>query len=139
MTVVYSLSNQHLYTLLWYIIIPLLVIMLIFSCFIFIYNLKNKEKRPNRTTYVINFWSDVFGIIFGAMLLSVSIGFSCAFIQTVRDLNAISTNTFFYYFFMFFPVIPLIFLIIFIVKFVMNLNKRYIVEQEDEKVYYEVK
>ncbi len=132
MTVVYSLSNLE--KLIWYIVVPLLVLMIIFSCFCLIYNLKNKDKYPNKTNYVVNYWSAVLGIIFGAILLAVSLGFSAAFIQTVRDLNAIAQNRFFYYFFMFFPIIPCTFLVIFIMKFVTNLNKHYIVEEEEERV-----
>ena len=35
---------------------------------------------------------------------------------------------------MFFPIIPCTFLVIFIMKFITNLNKHYIVEEEEERV-----
>ena len=64
------------------------------------------------------------GIIFTAILLSVSIGFSLAFTANVRDLNAIEENIVFYYFFMVFPAFPLFFLIYFISKFITNIRRK---------------
>ncbi len=137
MTVVYSLANLE--KIIWYVLIPLLIVMIVFCLFTLFYNLKNSKKYPNKTNYVVNYWSNVVGIIFGAILLAVSIGFSTAFTQTVRELHVIADNRFFYHFFMVFPIIPFLFLIISVVKFVSNLNKHYIVEKEEEKAYYEVK
>ena len=52
----------------------------------------NKNKDDNRTNFVINYWSNVMGIILTAILLSISIGFALAFTHKVNELNAIEEN-----------------------------------------------
>lgn len=117
-------SEENMRVLLFYVIIPLLVILVLFFIGTKIYEHRNKDKDLNRTNFVINYWSNVMGIIFTAILLSVSIGFSLAFTENVRALNAIEENIFFYYFFMVFPVFPLFFLVFYIVKFITNIRRK---------------
>ena len=123
-------SEENMKVLLYYVIIPLLIILFLFFIGTKIYEHHNKDKDQNRTNFVINYWSNVMGIIFTAILLSVSIGFAVAFIENVRNLNAIEENIVLYYFFMVFPAFPLIFLIYYIVKFVLNLKRK----EESEKL-----
>lgn len=126
---VYSAENMRV--LLFYVIIPLLVILVLFFIGTKIYEHHNKDKDLNRTNFVINYWSNVMGIIFTAILLSVSIGFSLAFTENVRVLNAIEENIFFYYFFMVFPLFPLFFLIFYIVKFINNIRRKEKLDKEE--------
>lgn len=124
-------SEENMRVLLFYIIIPLLVILVLFFIGTKIYEHHNKDKDLNRTNFVINYWSNVMGIIFTAILLSVSIGFSLAFTENVRALNAIEENIFFYYFFMVFPVFPLFFLVFYIVKFINNIRRKEKLDKEE--------
>lgn len=117
-------SEENMRVLLFYVIIPLIVILFLFFIGTKVYEHRNKDKDRDRTNYVINYWSNVMGIIFTAILLSVSIGFSLAFTENVRTLNAIEENIFFYYFFMVFPVFPLFFLIFYIAKFIINIRRK---------------
>ena len=117
-------SEENMRVLLFYVIIPLLIILVLFFIGTKIYEHRNKDIDLNRTNFVINYWSNVMGIIFTAILLSVSIGFSLAFTENVRALNAIEENIFFYYFFMVFPVFPLFFLIFYITKFITNIRRK---------------
>lgn len=126
---VYSEGNMRV--LLFYVIIPLLIILVLFFIGTKIYEHRNKDKDLNRTNFVINYWSNVMGIIFTAILLSVSIGFSLAFTENVRALNAIEENIFFYYFFMVFPLFPLFFLIFYIVKFINNIRRKEKLDKEE--------
>ena len=124
-------SEENMRVLLFYIIIPLLIILVLFFIGTKIYEHFNKDKDLNRTNFVINYWSNVMGIIFTAILLSVSIGFSLAFTENVRALNAIEENIFFYYFFMVFPLFPLFFLIFYIVKFINNIRRKEKLDKEE--------
>lgn len=125
-------SEENMRVLLYYVIIPLVSILILFFIGTKIYAHYTKDKDQNNVNYVINYWSDVVGIIFTAILLSVSIGFSLAFTANVRDLNAIEENKVFYYFFMVFPSFPLVFLIYYIGKFVTNIRKKEKLDSESE-------
>ena len=126
-------NEENLKVLLFYVIIPLIVILILFFIGTKIYEYKNKNKDQNNTNYVINYWSNVIGVIFTAILLSVSIGFSLAFTENVRALNAIEENKILYYFFMVFPLFPLIFLIFYIYKFTSNIKKKELLDKKESE------
>ena len=126
-------SEENMRVLLCYVIIPLIIILIIFFIGTKIYEHYNKKKDLNRTNFVINYWSNVMGIIFTSILLSVSIGFSLAFTENVRALDAIDENIFFYYFFMVFPLFPLFFLIFYISKFIINIKRKEKLEQQESE------
>ncbi len=132
MKTVYSIKT--LTNVIWFVLIPLLIILIVYFIFINLYRADHEAKYPNRTNYVRNYWSSLIGVIFGAILFAMSLGFALAFIQTVRNLGAIEQNKFFYYFFMVFPIIPFLFLIVFMKKFISNLNKKYILDKETKEV-----
>lgn len=126
-------SEENLRVLLYYVIIPLLAIIILFFIGTKIYAHFNKEKDENRTNFVINYWSNVMGIILIAILLSVSIGFALAFTENVRELNAIAENKVLYYFFMVFPAFPLVFLIYYISKFIINIKRKEKLDMKSEE------
>lgn len=126
-------SERNMRVLLYYVIIPLIVLLILFFIGIKIYEHHNKKKNINRTNYVVNYWSNVIGVLFTAILLSVSIGFSLAFTENVRALNAIEENKFFYYFFTVFPVFPFFFLVFYITKFITNIRRKEKLDKEEEE------
>ena len=128
MQTIYSIRNLRI--LLFYIMIPLLIVLILFFIFSRIYIKKRENKDSNKTNYVLNYWGDVLGIIFSTILLSVSIGFAAALMKTLRDLNAINENIVFYYAFALFPIIPFIFMYLYIKKFIRNINKKEKLEEE---------
>lgn len=127
-------SEENFRMLLFYIILPLTVVLLLFFAGTKIYSALKKDKDINQTNYAINYWTNVLGILVTAILLSVSIGFALSFTQTVRDLNAIEENAFLYYFFMVFPFIPFIFLIVYIRKFIVNMKIKEKLDELDKDV-----
>ncbi len=128
MQTIYSIRNLRI--LLFYVMIPLLIVLILFFIFSRIYIKKRENKDSNKTNYVLNYWGDVLGIVFSTILLSVSVGFAAALMKTLRDLNAISENIVFYYAFALFPIIPFIFMYLYIKKFIRNINKREKLEEE---------
>lgn len=127
-------SEENFRVLLFYIILPLTVVLLLFFAGTKIYSALKEDKDINQTNYAINYWTNVLGILVTAILLSVSIGFALSFTQTVRDLNAIEENAFLYYFFMVFPFIPFIFLIVYIRKFIVNMKRKEKLDELDKDV-----
>ena len=103
-------SEENLKVLLFYVIIPLIVIYIIFYIGLKIYEHRNKKKDSNRVNFVMNYWSTAIAILFTAILLSISIGFSLAFTENVRELNAVDENLMLYYFFIDLLIIRLFFL-----------------------------
>ena len=79
--------------------------------------------------------SYVGGVLLVCFLVFVtqSIGFSLAFTENVRALNAIDENIFFYYFFMVFPVFPLFFLIFYISKFIINIRRKEKLDKQESE------
>lgn len=126
-SVVYSEKNLKI--LLFYIIVPLTILLLVFFIGTKIYEKLRKNKDVNHTNYVINYWTSFIGIFIASILLSISIGYVAAFTKLVNDYNALDDNIFFYYFFMIFPIIPFIFLIIYIRKFIRNLKNQDKIEE----------
>ncbi len=130
METIYTTENFKI--LLFYIIIPLTVVLILFFIGTKIYTYLNKDKNSNDVNYAINYWSNVLGIIFTAILLSVSVGFAFAFIKTLHNLNIVESNIVLYYFFMFFPIIPFLFLIFYIRKFLYNMRLKEKLDKESE-------
>ena len=122
-------NEKNFKILLFYIIIPLTILLLVFFIGTKIYEKLRKNKDINHTNYVINYWNSFIGVFIASVLLSVSIGYGVAFTKLVNDYNALDDNIFFYYFFMAFPIIPLIFLIIYIRKFIHNLKAQDKIEE----------
>lgn len=127
-------SEDNFRVLLFYVILPLTVVLLIFFIGTKIYSAFRKNKDINSTNYAINYWTNVLGVLVTSILLSVSIGFALSFTQTVRDLNAVEENAFLYYFFMVFPIIPFIFLIVYIRKFIVNMKRKEKLDELDKDV-----
>ena len=131
MDVIISLEN--LGKVLWYVLVPLIVVLLCFYLFIFIYDRKTKKKDAYHN-YVINYIGNVISIIFGAAFLGVTIGFSCAFIQTLMDYGMVQENQFLYYLVLFFPILPLIFFLFFIGKFIKNLKRKEELDRKEQEL-----
>ena len=117
-------SEKNFRILLFYIIIPLTILLFVFLIGTKIYEKLRKNNNINHTNYVINYWTSFIGVFIASVLLSVSIGYGAAFTKLVNDYNVINVNKFSSYFFMAFPIIPLIFLIIYIRKFIINLRNQ---------------
>ena len=82
-------SEENMRVLLFYVIIPLIVILFLFFIGTKVYEHRNKDKDRDRTNYVINYWSNVMGIIFTAILLSVSVLFVFIVSSSVFNLGIV--------------------------------------------------
>ena len=63
-------SEENFRVLLFYIILPLTVVLLLFFAGTKIYSALKKDKDINQTNYAINYWTNVLGILVTAILLS---------------------------------------------------------------------
>ncbi len=130
MQIFYSLSGVE--EVIYMVLIPLFVTLILYGFFVFFYSLHMKDKDQQRKNYVISFWSSVIGVLFGAILLSVSIGFVIALIKRVNTQGLVVNNQFLYTLFCCFPVVPFIFLIIFIRRFLKTLKQKSRLDEQGE-------
>ena len=114
MNVMISLFNLR--KIFFLVILPLLITIVLFTLFTIIFKTVNKKERPEYTTYVINYWSNILGIIFAAIITGLAIGFCIAFGATLKKYGLVSTNQVIYYALIIFPIIPLSILVLFIYK-----------------------
>ncbi len=129
MNIFYSLSGVR--EVIYLVFIPLFTTLILYGLFVFFYSIKEKDKA--RKNYVVSFWSNVIGILFGSVLLSVSIGFVIALVRRVNAEGWIVNNQFLYLLFCCFPVIPFFFLCFFLHKFLKLLRNKDKIDKIDEE------
>ena len=83
-------SEENFRVLLFYVILPLTVVLLLFFAGTKIYSALKKDKDINQTNYAINYWTNVLGILVTAILLSVSIASS----PSITEREALSKASF---------------------------------------------
>lgn len=107
-----------------FVILPLVISIVLFTLFTIIFKTKNKKERPEYTIYVINYWSNVLGIIFSAIVTGFATGFCLAFDAMLSKNGLVETNKIIYYSLVILPVIPIIVLIFFIFKLLRTIRYR---------------
>ena len=135
MNVMISLVNLR--KIFFLVILPLLITIVLFTLFTIIFKTVNKKERPEYTTYVINYWSNILGIIFAAIVTGLATGFCLAFDATLRKYGLVETNKIIYYALFLFPLIPFSILILFVSKLLQTIKYRDTHElDKKEKEYY---
>ncbi len=114
----------------YYVLIPLFLVLALFGLIMFISSRVHKDETDRDKIYHANFWSAVIGIIFGAIIESLALGFTIAFIQKMKTAQLVDTYQLFCILLYILPVIPFIFLLYIIVRFIR------IVSQHTEEVKY---
>lgn len=108
----------------YYVLIPVFIIILIFGIAIIVVAQKDKKQVDLNRRFKMNYWSSVVGIIFGAVLLTLSLGFSIAFIEKIYTYHLAQTYPWVLVLLCIFPLIPLGFLIYCIVKLIRTLKHK---------------
>jgi len=123
----------------WFVLIPLFIVLIVFGLALIITSRKKNKQNEGLYNYRANFWSSMIGILFGASLLAVSIGFSYTFIKTIY-LNHLEANYPFVLILLYvFPLVPFGFLIYFIVHLMKTLkySDKVLEESKDEDLFVE--
>ena len=122
MSIMISLVNLR--KIFFLVILPLLITIVLFTIFTIVFKAKNKKDRPEYTVYVINYWSNILGIIFAAIVTGLATGFCIAFNATLKKFGLVATNQVIYYALIIFPLIPFSLLLLFLSKFLKTLKYR---------------
>ena len=118
------ISFANLEKIFFLIILPLIITIILFTIFTIFFKKQNLKDRPEYTIYVINYWSNIIGILFAAIVTGLAIGFCAAFLATLRKYGMVSQNQFLYYFLIVFPIVPVGILILYISKLLKTLKYR---------------
>ncbi len=118
------ISFANLERIFFLIILPLIITIILFTIFTIFFRKQNLKDRPEYTIYVINYWSNIIGILFAAIVTGLVIGFCSAFVATLRKYGAVSQNQFLYYFLIIFPIMPFSILAIYVSKLLKILRYR---------------
>jgi len=119
--------------LIWFVLIPLLIVLIVFGLFLF-FSRKKENKDILEYNYKANFFSSLIAVFFGAILFSVSLGFSITFINAVYLNKLESVYPFMIILLYIFPVIPFAFLIYFVVHFIKVIKS----QEKENDVYLKV-
>ncbi len=119
-----------------YVLVPLFLVLCLFGIVMFVRSRVGKNETDRQKQYRSNFWSAVIGVIFGAILEALALGFSVAFIEKITLLGLEGNYEFFLGMLHVFPFVPLLFLIYACVKFVLIVyrhvwEERYFDKSED--------
>lgn len=135
MKVIYDISSFR--KAFFFLIIPLLVIIISFLIGITIYSVKSKKKDV-RYHYNMNFYSLLLAIIVCSFLTAFSLGFSINFIKVIYSSHSVEQYQILYYLSFFFPLFPFVFLILFMILFYKNyMNKKRIYKMDDVLLLYD--
>jgi len=118
------ISLVNLRKIFFLVILPLLITIVLFTTFTIVFKAKNKKDRPEYTVYVINYWSNILGIIFAAIVTGLATGFCIAFNATLKKYGLVATNRVIYYTLIIFPLIPFSLLLLFLSRFLKTLKYR---------------
>lgn len=121
----------------WFVLVPGLVLLLLFAFFIFFYNVYHKDRYPTKTSYRVNNWCYTLAIVFGSVLFGLCLGFSGAVYQNFQILRGNMTTPAAAYFLFFMPVLLFFFLLFFIRKLWLNLKLKDLVKKEGRGGRYE--
>lgn len=115
----------------YYVLIPIFIVILVFGIAIIVVAQKDRIKEDIERRFRLNYWSSVVGIIFGALLLTVSLGFSVAFIEKIHAYHLTQSYPWVLVLLYVFPIVPFCFLIYCIVKLIKVLNNKERITNEE--------
>ena len=111
----------------YYVVIPIIVILLIYAMFSLIYGRKKDSIYYN---YVVDYVYSTLGIIFCSLLFCLLLGYSMATIKTILSNNLLESYKILSIVLVILPLIPTCFLIYLIRLFVKNLKRKEQIDNE---------
>ncbi len=114
----------------YYVVIPILVILLIY----FVFNLAyHRKKGTYYYNYVVDYVYSTLGVLFCSLLLCLLLGYSIATIQILSEANVIQNNILMFIVLLILPIIPTIFLGYVLKVYIKNLKRKRILDDALEE------
>ena len=114
----------------YYVVIPILIILLIYFVFNFLYR---KKKGTYYYNYVVDYVYSTLGVLFCSLLLCLLLGYSIATIQILSEANVIQNNILMFIVLLILPIIPTIFLTYVLKIYIKNLKRKRILDDALEE------
>lgn len=117
----------------YYVVIPILIILLIYFVFNLVYH---RKKGTYYYNYVVDYVYSTLGVLFCSLLLCLLLGYSIATIQILSEANVIQNNILMFIVLLILPIIPTIFLGYVLKVYIKNLKRKRILDdalEEKEK------
>lgn len=114
----------------YYVVIPILIIILIYLVFNFLYRNKKGTYYYN---YVVDYVYSTLGVIFCSLLLCLLLGYSIATIQILNEANVIKNNIIILLVLIILPVIPSIFLGYVLKIYIKNIKRKKVLDEALEE------
>lgn len=114
----------------YYVVIPILIIILIYLVFNFLYRSKKGTYYYN---YVVDYVYSTLGVIFCSLLLCLLLGYSIATIQILNEANVIKNNIIILLVLIILPVIPSIFLGYVLKIYIKNIKRKKVLDEALEE------
>lgn len=114
----------------YYVVIPILIILLIYFVFNFLYR---KKKGTYYYNYVVDYVYSTLGVLFCSLLFCLLLGYSIATIQILSEANVIQNNILMFIVLLILPIIPTIFLGYVLKIYIKNLKRKRILDDALEE------
>ena len=109
----------------YYVVIPILIILLIYFVFNLVYH---RKKGTYYYNYVVDYVYSTLGVLFCSLLLCLLLGYSIATIQILSEANVIQNNILMFIVLLILPIIPTIFLGYVLKVYIKNLKRKRILD-----------
>ena len=110
----------------YYVVIPILVILLVYVIFNLLYS---KKKGTYYYNYVVDYVYSTLGVIFCSLLLCLLLGYSIATLQILIQAKVAKDSIFLVIVLVILPLIPLAFLIYVLKIYIKNLKRKDILDE----------
>lgn len=114
----------------YYVVIPILIILLIYFVFNLVYH---RKKGTYYYNYVVDYVYSTLGVLFCSLLLCLLLGYSIATIQILSEANVIQKNILMFIVLLILPIIPTIFLGYVLKVYIKNLKRKRILDDALEE------
>ena len=114
----------------YYVVIPILIILLIYFVFNLVYH---RKKGTYYYNYVVDYVYSTLGVLFCSLILCLLLGYSIATIQILSEANVIQNNILMFIVLLILPIIPTIFLGYVLKVYIKNLKRKRILDDALEE------
>ncbi len=117
----------------YYVLIPMFLVLVLFGAILIVMAYKEKKGIDVRRRFKVNYWASIAGIIFGAVLFSVALGFACAMIQKLYVHELVNSYLLLVIALCVLPIICFVVMLFCIIRLIRLLKQQDLISQNSEE------